>query len=90
MSRAATEQNLFSLLPGINTLPVELVALTNSLLSQSRTKAPNLRPDEEIARGYVVANIACERFVPPLDPPRRALIKGRVPAGSRRASTSPT
>ena len=68
MSRAATEQNLFSLLPGINTLPAELVSLANSLLAQSRTKAPNLRPDEEIARGYVVANIACERCVPPQTP----------------------
>jgi origin recognition complex subunit 6 len=65
MSRAATEQNLFSLLPGINTLPADLVSLANTLLAQSRTTAPNLRPDEEISRGYAVANIACERCVAP-------------------------
>ncbi len=42
-------------------LPPELVELATSLLAQSRNKASSLKADEEIARSYACANIACER-----------------------------
>jgi origin recognition complex subunit 6 len=59
----AVEHDLLSLIPAIELpLPAELISLTISLLAQSRSKAANLKKDEEIARGYACANIACERF----------------------------
>lgn len=59
------EQALTSLLPTLNgALPSPLVNLSTSLLAQSRSKASALKPDEEIARAYVCAHIACERWVP--------------------------
>jgi origin recognition complex subunit 6 len=59
----AVEHDLLSLIPAVELpLPPELVSLTISLLAQSRSKAANLKKDEEIARGYACANIACERF----------------------------
>jgi origin recognition complex subunit 6 len=63
MNRAAAERDLFSLLPSLSSgaLPPELLELTTSFLAQSRASA--LKPDEEIARSYVCANIACERYV---------------------------
>jgi origin recognition complex subunit 6 len=64
MDRAAAERNLYSLLPSVGSLPAELIDLTVSLLSQSRSKAGNLKPEEEIGRGYACANIACERYFP--------------------------
>jgi hypothetical protein len=58
----AVEHDLLSLIPAIELpLPQELISLTISLLAQSRSKAANLKKDEEIARGYACANIACER-----------------------------
>lgn len=65
MNRAAAERDLFSLLPSLSSgaLPPELLELTTSFLAQSRSKASGLKPDEEIARSYVCANIACERYV---------------------------
>lgn len=63
MSRPV-EQALSNLIPRHNgPLPPELVDLASSLLAQSRVKASTLKPDEEIGRTYVCANIACERFV---------------------------
>lgn len=62
MMNKAVERDLLSLLPSITLpLPRELSEVAVSLLSQSRSKAGSLRQDEEIARGYVCANIACDR-----------------------------
>jgi origin recognition complex subunit 6 len=61
----SVEQALTSLIPRHNgDLPTELVELASSLLAQSRTKASNLKAEEEIGRTYACANIACERWVP--------------------------
>ena len=55
-------QALSSLVPALTgPLPPELIDLAVSLLAQSRSKASNLRADEEIARSYACAHIACER-----------------------------
>ena len=56
------EQALTSLLPTTSPLPPELLALSASLLAQSRTKAANLKPEEEIGRTYACCHIACERL----------------------------
>ena len=56
-------QALSNLIPTLNgPLPNELVALATSLLAQSRNKASSLKAEEEIARTYACANIACERL----------------------------
>jgi len=57
------EQALITLVPSFNVLPTELVQLASALLVQSKSKASNLKPDEEIGRIYACANIACERYV---------------------------
>jgi len=44
-------------------LPPELIELAVSLLAQSRSKASSLKVEEEIARSYACAHLACERFV---------------------------
>ncbi|KAH8789621.1 origin recognition complex, subunit 6 [Hyaloscypha finlandica] len=54
-------------------LPPELIELASSLLAQSRNKCSNLKQDEEIARAYACANLACERLkttlnLPPIEP----------------------
>ena len=55
-------QALGSLMPSLTgSLPPELLDLAVSLLAQSRSKASSLKADEEIARSYTCANIACER-----------------------------
>ena len=55
-------QALSSLIPALTgPLPPDLIELARSLLAQSRSKASNLKADEEIARAYACANIACER-----------------------------
>ena len=57
------EQSLSLLLPSLSDhLPTELIALANSLLAQSRNKASNLKSEEEIARPYACAEIACKRL----------------------------
>lgn len=56
------ELALASLLPTVAFLPPDLISLANSLLSQSRAKAASLKPEEEIARTYACAHIACERL----------------------------
>ncbi|KAI9840830.1 MAG: hypothetical protein M1838_003889 [Thelocarpon superellum] len=64
------EQALAGLAPAINgPVPAELVELATSLLAQSRSKASNLRENEEIARTYACANIACERMKQSLNLP---------------------
>ncbi|KAL1881395.1 hypothetical protein VTK73DRAFT_4155 [Phialemonium thermophilum] len=68
------EQALFSLLPTLNTtVPQPLLELADSLLAQSRHKASTLKPEEEIARPYACAHIACNRLkislnLPPIEP----------------------
>ena len=56
-------QALTGLIPSFTgPLPAELVELAVSLLAQSRNKASSLKAEEEIARSYACANLACERF----------------------------
>jgi origin recognition complex subunit 6 len=62
MSRASIEQALTGLIPTLNgPLPLELVDIALSLLARSRSVAHSLKPDEEIARPYACAQLACER-----------------------------
>lgn len=62
MSKATTEQALTGLIPALSgPLPAELVDLALSLLARSRSVAHSLKPDEEIARPYACAQMACER-----------------------------
>ncbi|KAI9808101.1 MAG: hypothetical protein M1825_004558 [Sarcosagium campestre] len=98
-------QNLTNLIPTLNaSLPTSLVDLATSLLAQSRSRASNLKPEEEIARSYACANIACERLkqqlnlpkITPLPPcPPRIYNKlykyldGVLPAGTK-PTTKPT
>ena len=57
-------QALTSLVPALTgPLPPEMLELSASLLAQSRSKASSLKAEEEIARSYACANIACERWV---------------------------
>ena len=59
-------QALMGLIPTLTgPLPSELLELAMSLLAQSRSKASNLKADEEIARSYACANLACERCETP-------------------------
>jgi origin recognition complex subunit 6 len=56
------EQALISLIPTHNTdLPQPLLDLATSLLAQSQHKASTLKQDEEIARPYACAHLACDR-----------------------------
>lgn len=65
MSRATIEPALASLVPTLNgPLPPELVSLAVSLLARSRSVSHSLKPDEEIARPYACAQLACERYHP--------------------------
>ncbi|KXS99378.1 hypothetical protein AC578_8996 [Pseudocercospora eumusae] len=61
------ELALSTLLPTVSFLPPELLALANSLLSQSRAKAAHLKPEEEIGRIYACAHIACQRLAKRLE-----------------------
>lgn len=61
MDRSIT-QSLTGLIPTLNgPLPPSLIELAISLLAQSRSRASSLKGEEEIARSYACANIACER-----------------------------
>ncbi|KAJ4134664.1 hypothetical protein NW768_004260 [Fusarium equiseti] len=68
------EQALLSLMPTYGSdLPPSLVELAGSLLAQSRHRASTLKTEEEIARTYACANIACDRLkinldLPPIEP----------------------
>ncbi|KAM7201166.1 Origin recognition complex subunit 6 (ORC6) domain containing protein, partial [Naviculisporaceae sp. PSN 640] len=68
------EQALLSLLPTHNSnLPQPLTELASSLLVQSRHLASTLKAEEEVARLYACAHIACDRLkislnLPPIDP----------------------
>ncbi|KAL9117148.1 MAG: hypothetical protein Q9187_006317 [Circinaria calcarea] len=60
MSRAVADI-LNCLIPGHNgSLPSPLVELALCLLAQSRSQASALKAEEEIARSYVCAHLACE------------------------------
>ncbi|KAM0253163.1 hypothetical protein ACHAP5_000633 [Fusarium lateritium] len=64
------EQALLSLMPTYGSdLPPQLVELAGSLLAQSRHRASTLKTEEEIARLYACANIACDRLKITLDLP---------------------
>jgi origin recognition complex subunit 6 len=68
------EQALISLIPTHNSdLPPPLLELATSLLAQSQHKASTLKQDEEIARPYACAHLACDRLkislnLPPIHP----------------------
>ncbi|BCR90312.1 uncharacterized protein ACHE_60198S [Aspergillus chevalieri] len=72
MNNRPVEQALNTLLPThANDLPPELVSLASSLVAQSRSFSASLKPEEEIARPYACAEIACRRLgralrLPPL------------------------
>lgn len=75
------EQSLCLLLPTLsNALPSELVVLAGSLVAQSRNKASNLKPEEEIARPYACCEIACKRLGAKL---RLPALHGRPPCAPR-------
>ncbi|KAE8377025.1 origin recognition complex, subunit 6 [Aspergillus bertholletiae] len=72
MNNRPVEQALGTLLPThADDLPQELLSLALSLVAQSRSFSTSLRPEEEIARPYACAEIACRRLtralkLPPL------------------------
>ncbi|KAK7513558.1 origin recognition complex subunit 6-domain-containing protein [Phyllosticta citriasiana] len=75
------EQALAGLIPSHNgPLPPELTTMASSLLAQSRSKASSLKPEEEIARTYACAHLACERLKQRLNLPA---IQPRPPVAPR-------
>jgi len=67
----AIAQALRNLLPSQNDdLPLELNELALALLAQSRSLAGSLKAEEEIARSYACAHLACSRLKRPLDLPK--------------------
>ncbi|KAI9772552.1 MAG: hypothetical protein M1840_000757 [Geoglossum simile] len=67
----ALELALTGLVPTLDgPLPQELLELASSLLAQSRTKASSLKAEEETARAYTCANLACERLKKSLNLPQ--------------------
>ncbi|KAF1814354.1 hypothetical protein P152DRAFT_268487 [Eremomyces bilateralis CBS 781.70] len=75
------EQALTSLLPSLTgPPPPDLVSLAHSLLAQSRSKASTLKSEEEIARTYACAHLACEKLKQRLNLPK---IEARPPCGPR-------
>ncbi|MCJ1398454.1 hypothetical protein MMC11_001654 [Xylographa trunciseda] len=67
----AIAQALRNLLPSQNgDMPSELNELALALLAQSRSLAGNLKAEEEIARSYACAHLACSRLKRPLDLPK--------------------
>ena len=60
---SAIQQSLNALLPTYaQKVPAKLAHLSESLLAQSRQRASQLKPDEEIARAYACCEIACKRL----------------------------
>ena len=55
--------NVEAVINNDSSLPPELVSLAASLLAHSRSKAASLKAEEEIARSYACAHLACERYV---------------------------
>lgn len=63
VSMSNINQSLNILLPTRNNdFSRELLDLSQSLLAQSRIRAPNLKAEEEIARAYACSEIACEKY----------------------------
>lgn len=81
MSRT-TQPSLLSLLPTLDaeSLPPALIDLSSSLLALSRQKAATLKPEEEIARTYACAHIACDRLKASLNLPE---LQARPPCPPR-------
>ncbi|GKZ96179.1 hypothetical protein AnigIFM59636_010422 [Aspergillus niger] len=104
MNNRPVEQALATLLPThAQDLPQELLSLAISLVAQSRSFSSSLKPEEEIARPYACAEIACKRLtralkLPPLlghppCPPRAykklyAFLDRSLSTGISRASAS--
>ena len=66
MNNRPVEQALATLLPThAQDLPQELLSLAISLVAQSRSFSSSLKPEEEIARPYACAEIACKRCAVP-------------------------
>lgn len=64
MNNRPVEQALGILVPThAADLPQELLSLSLSLVAQSRSLSSSLKPEEEIARPYACAEIACRRYV---------------------------
>lgn len=64
MNNKPIEQALATLLPThADDLPPQLLSLAVSLVAQSRSYSTSLKPEEEIARPYACAEIACKRCV---------------------------
>jgi len=62
MNNRPVEQALGILVPThAADLPQELLSLSLSLVAQSRSLSSSLKPEEEIARPYACAEIACKR-----------------------------
>jgi origin recognition complex subunit 6 len=78
-----TTAPLLSLIPSYNptTLPPRLTSLAASLLTQSRQRAPQLKPEEEIARPYACAEIAVDRLRETLRLPPKKTGKARGGGG---------
>jgi hypothetical protein len=63
MNNRPVEQALSTLVPThANDLPQELLSYAMSLVAQSRSFSSSLKPEEEIARPYACAEIACRRY----------------------------
>ena len=63
MASSDLHSALQTLLPTLNSsFPPDLLSLSSSLLAQSRIRASKLKADEEIARPFACAEIACKRL----------------------------
>jgi hypothetical protein len=67
MMDKSLSQSLCGLIPTLPLpLPAALLDLSTSLLAQSRIQARSLKAEEEIARSYACAHLACERYDYPM------------------------
>ncbi|KAL4882606.1 origin recognition complex, subunit 6 [Aspergillus karnatakaensis] len=70
MNNRPVEQALATLLPThAQDLPQELRSLALSFVAQSRSFSSSLKPDEEIARPFACAELACRKLTRPLQLP---------------------
>ena len=61
-SSSAVHQELTKILPSLTNIPPRLTSFAESLLARSRQRAGHLKGQEETARAYICAHIACERL----------------------------
>ncbi|CAG7922253.1 unnamed protein product [Penicillium olsonii] len=81
MNNRPVEQALATLVPThAGDLPQELLSYAMSLVAQSRSFSASLKPEEEIARPYACAEIACRRMSRTLKLPP---LLGRAPCPPR-------